>query len=65
MWVLWTNCPISKRLDINKFMKYAEKELSKEYSFQHLLNHIKHDKSNLPDKYARIKFKILREVSWN
>ena len=64
MWILWENCPLIPHINIDKFMTYLETELSKKYSFKHILNHISHDNSNLPDKYAKIKFRVLREVSW-
>ena len=64
MWILWENCPAAAHMNIDKFLEYIEKELSKGYSFQHILNHVNHDEKNLPDKYSKVKFKVLKEVSW-
>ena len=64
VWILWENCPALKELDVNRFIDYIEKELLKYYSYQHILNHINHDNANLPKKYDKIRFRVIKEVCW-
>ncbi|MCK9596012.1 YkgJ family cysteine cluster protein [Candidatus Pacearchaeota archaeon] len=64
LWVIWTNCPASSKVDCAKMIDYFENTFSKKWPKEYITEYVNYHKLNQPIKYSKNTFKIIREVNW-
>jgi Fe-S-cluster containining protein len=64
VWVVWTNCPAVKEIDLEAFLEHTEKTLVKKYGKKQITLQAVSNQIMLPKKYKKKNMKILRDVDF-
>jgi len=62
VWVVWDRCPATRELDCDKMVDLFEKTFSREFAEGYIRKYVEYHKSNQPEKYSDIGFRVIREV---
>jgi len=64
MWLVWSNCPATPKLDYEKALGFMERKFSRRLPLEHIIQYITDQKLNESGKMTSDGFKIIREVNW-
>ena len=63
-WVVWTKCKAESYMVHDNFLKEFERDLPKRWSLNYVISYVCYHKDHQPDKYSKLKYKILRPLIW-